>query len=677
MSLYFSFRKPCRYLAVLALMLSTPLWAAQYTASFKNTDINEFINVVGRNLGKTVIIDPGVRGKVNVRSYDELNEQQYYQFFLNVLQVHGYAVIEMDNSIIKVIKDKDAKTSATPVVDERNPGEGDEFVSRVVPVHNVSVKELAPLLRQINDNAGGGVVVPYNPSNVIMITGRAATVNRLVDIVKRVDTAGDQDVEIIDLQYASAAEIVRIVQSLNRAQGNKGGADFLEPKVVADERTNSVIITGDPRARARVVKLVQRLDAELQTSGNTKVFYLKYAKAADLVKVLKGVSESIAAEENGVSNKKSSSKRRDISIDAHEENNALVITAQPDMMQSLETVIRQLDIRRAQVHIEAIIVEMAEGDDANLGIQYFHEDAGALQWTNGGVGVAGIWAGMQELNKEGTTRFYDEDGNITREVENEVDYDSVANLLGGINGMLLGVVKQDWAAVIQAIQSDSNSNVLSTPSITTLDNQEAFFVVGTEVPILTGSTSSSNNTNPFQTVERQEVGVKLKVTPQINEGNAVRLTLEQEVSSVGGTTAIDITINKRELKTTVMVEDGNTIVLGGLIDEDTQESVSKVPLLGDIPLLGKLFTSTSSKVSKRNLMVFIRPTIVRDDAVMTEVSHRKYNFIRAKQLKARDDEVPLTNSRSPLLPKWDNPLTLPPSFEEHLQQLEKADAERD
>ena len=676
MSLKFSFRKSLSCLTLLALSMSGPLAAAQYTASFKNTEIGEFINIVGRNLGKTVIIDPGVRGKVNVRSYDELNEQQYYQFFLNVLQVHGYAVIEMENGIIKVIKDKDAKTSATPVVDGSNPGTGDAFVSRVVPVHNVSVKELAPLLRQINDNAGGGVVVPYDPSNVIMITGRAATVNRLVDIVRRVDTAGDQDVEIIDLQYASAAEIVRIVQSLNRAKGGSKGAGFLEPKVVADERTNSVIVTGDPRARARIAKLVSRLDAELETSGNTKVFYLKYAKAADLVKVLQGVSESIAAEEAG-GKKSSSSKRRDISIDAHEENNALVITAQPDMMQSLETVIRQLDIRRAQVHIEAIIVEMAEGDGANLGIQYFHEDAGALQWNNTGLGVAGVWAGMQELNKDGEQVFYDDDGNVSRIVENEVDYDSVANVLGSINGMLLGVVKEDWAAVIQAIQNDSNSNVLSTPSITTLDNQEAFFVVGTEVPILTGSTSSSNNTNPFQTVERQEVGVKLKVTPQINEGNAVRLTLEQEVSSVGGTTAIDITINKRELKTTVMVEDGNTIVLGGLIDEDTQESESKVPLLGDIPLLGKLFTSTSTSVSKRNLMVFIRPTIVRDDATMNAVSHRKYNFMRAKQLKQREDKVPLSKHRSPLLPKWDDPMTLPPSFEAHLEQLEAQDAERD
>ncbi|MCM2680894.1 type II secretion system secretin GspD [Echinimonas agarilytica] len=647
-------------------------FAAEYTASFKGTDINEFINIVGKNLNKTVIIDPAVRGKVNVRSYDLLSEDQYYQFFLNVLEVYGFAAVEMNNNVLKIVKDKDAKFAPNPVIGKDGFAQGDEFITRVVPVHNVSVRELAPLLRQLNDNAGGGNVVHYDPSNVLMITGRAAVVNRLVDIVDRVDQAGDQHVDIVDLEYASAAEMVRIVESLNRSGGKQNSADFLVPKLVADERTNSVIVSGEEKARVRIVNLIKRLDKELATSGNTRVFYLKYANAEDLVGVLQGVSESIASEEQGGS-AKNTRKQKEINIESHADSNALVITAEPSMMQSLEAVIRQLDIRRAQVHIEAIIVEIMEGDGASLGIQYFSEDAGVMQWTDGTqVPVAGLWAGKKEAEDQPANNTCSSEGCTDNDVT-PGDYTLLAGLLGQVNGMMLGVIKDDWAAVIQAVKSSTNSNILSTPSVTTLDNQEAFFIAGQDVPILTGATSSSSNDNPFQTIERQEVGVKLKVTPQINEGDAVQLIIEQEVSSVSGTTAVDITINKRELKTTVMADNGATVVLGGLIDEDAQESISKVPLLGDIPILGELFTSTSTSKRKRNLLVFIRPTIVRDAATMSSVSHRKYNYMRAQQLSTGENELPIINKEIPVLPSWED---LKESkyleSEEQLKALEKA-----
>jgi len=669
------------YLGALGLVLtlmSSPLSSEEYAASFKNTDINEFIQVVGRNLEKTIIIDPNVRGKIDVRSYDVMNEEQYYQFFLNVLEVYGFAIVEMESGVLKVIRDKDAKTSSLPVLDRDTRGSGDTMVTRVVPVENVSVRELAPLLRQLNDQSGGGMVVSYDPSNVIMMTGRSETVQRLVEIIERVDQAGDQDVDMVSLEYASASEIVRIAQSLYE-KNNEGVPALLIPKIVADDRSNSVIVSGEPRARSRVVKLIKQLDQDLKTEGNTRVFYLKYAKAPEVVEVLKDVSRSIQAEVEQQSSTGNNNQRRrtggdeTVSISPHEPTNSVVITAQKDMLASLEKVIRDLDIRRAQVQVEAIIVEIMEGDNVDFGVQWISEDGGMVQYNNGNqVPIGSLAAGAyQAREREGATTVV-ETGNETRTQTNPDepgDVSLLANLLGSVNGMMFGTIKNDWAAVVQAVTQDTRSNILATPSIVTVDNEEASFLVGQEVPTISGSTTGDNNDNPFQTVNRTEIGIKLKVTPQINEGDAVQMTIEQEVSSLSGATAVDVIINKRELKTTVMADDGETIVLGGLIDEDVQESVSKVPLLGDIPILGKLFSSTSTSKQKRNLMVFIRPTIVRDGNRMRELSSAKYNYMRALQLNERSRGISLMPSEeSPLLNDWDSELTLPPGFDEYLKK---------
>lgn len=668
-------------------LMSSPLSSEEYAASFKNTDINEFIQVVGRNLGKTIIIDPNVRGKIDVRSYDVMNEEQYYQFFLNVLEVYGFAVVEMESGVLKVIRDKDAKTSSLPVLDRDTRGSGDTMVTRVVPVENVSVRELAPLLRQLNDQSGGGMVVSYDPSNVIMMTGRSETVQRLVEIIERVDQAGDQDVDMISLEYASASEIVRIAQSLYE-KNNEGVPALLIPKIVADERSNSVIVSGEPRARARVVKLIKQLDQDLKTEGNTRVFYLKYAKAPEVVEVLKDVSRSIQAEVEQQSSTGNNNQRRrtggdeTVSISPHEPTNSVVITAQKDMLASLEKVIRDLDIRRAQVQVEAIIVEIMEGDNVNFGVQWISEDGGMVQFNDGNqVPIGGLAAGAyQARDREGSTVYRDDGTLLTENPDEPGDISLLAELLGSVNGMMFGTIKNDWAAVVQAVTQDTRSNILATPSIVTVDNEEASFLVGQEVPTISGSTTGDNNDNPFQTVNRTEIGIKLKVTPQINEGDAVQMTIEQEVSSLSGATAVDVIINKRELKTTVMADDGETIVLGGLIDEDVQESVSKVPILGDIPILGKLFSSTSTSKQKRNLMVFIRPTIVRDGNRMRELSSAKYNYMRALQLNERSRGISLMPSEeSPLLNDWDSELTLPPGFDEYLkkQGSEKNDENRD
>jgi general secretion pathway protein D len=662
------------------VMMNTVLFsaytsAAKYSPNFKDTEIAEFINIVGKNLNKTMIVDPNVRGKVNLRTQDELTEQQYYQVFLNVLEVSGYAAVEMDNNVVKVIRNKDAKTSSIPVVGDENPGMGDEMVTRVVEVKNVTVRELTPLLRQLSDQAGGGNVVDYSPANVIMLTGTAAVVNRLVNIIERVDKAGDQDVQIIKLQYASAAEMVRIIEAMNKStQGKSGTSTFLIPKIVADERTNSVIVSGESQARARVAKLISRLDSELETNGNTRVYYLKYSKAEDLVKVLEGVSKSIEAENSSSQSGKQSSKKRNVSIDAHEDTNTLVITAQQDMLRSLEDVIRKLDVRRAQVLVEAIIVEVFESDGVSLGVQWFSEEGGFTQFTNGPAPISAVAAAANAAQStagaKGST-VTSESGAVTinqDQPDTDGDYNLAAQVLGSVSGTMFGIMKGDWGAIVQAVSSDTNANILATPSITTLDNEEARFLVGQEIPILTGSSTGSNNGNPFQTVERQEVGIKLTVTPQVNEGSGVQLTIEQEVSSVSGATGVDISINKREIKTVVMADSGATVILGGLIDEDVQESVQKVPLLGDIPFIGHLFKSTKTSTRKRNLMVFIRPTIIRDGKMMNEISKDKYNYIRADEIRKQEEGLSLmSDEKMPLLPEWNDKLALPPSFDEYMK----------
>lgn len=685
-----------------ATLITTPVVMAQeeeeFSASFKNTEMNEFIQAVSRNLEKTIIIHPEVRGRINVRSYDVMNREQYYQFFLNVLEVYGYAAVESDNGELRVVRDRDAKNTALPVVDDSDT-EGAMMITRVVPVENVSVRELAPLLRQLNDQSGGGNVVSYDPSNVIMMTGRASVVNRLVSIVERIDQAGDQDVERIQLEHASAAEMVRIATSVFNPQGSSNATpELLLPRIVADERTNSVLVSGEPRVRQRVIALIEELDAELESTGNTRVFYLKYALAEDMVNVLQGMSDTMLAEEqrqnsgNGEGGQRTASRARqgdnEVSIEAHESTNAIVVTAQPEVLRSIEDVIRQLDIRRAQVLVEAIIVEVFEGDGIDFGVQWASDEFGLMQHNNGNLvplGQLGVaaQAARDEPGSE-VERVDPNTGNVvvTREPDRRGDYSLLANLLSGANGLMLGTAKDGWAAVVQAVATDTNSNILSAPSITTLDNQEANFLVGQDVPTLTGSTPGDNNENPFQTIDRTEIGIRLRVTPQINEGDSVQLKIEQEVSSLSGATSVDITINKRELSTTVLARDGETIVLGGLIDEDVQESLSKVPILGDIPVLGHLFKSTSVNTRKRNLMVFIRPTIVRDDTRMDGLSSRKYSYIRAQQLAQREKGLSLrSDERIPVLPEWDEFKTLPPGFsvplrdDEVKEQLDEQDNE--
>lgn len=600
------------------LMASSLAWSAEFSASFKGTDIQEFINTVSKNLNKTVIIDPSVSGTITVRSYDMMNEEQYYQFFLSVLDVYGFTVIPMDNNVLKIIRSKDAKSTSMPLATDEQPGIGDEVVTRVVPVSNVAARDLAPLLRQLNDNAGAGSVVHYEPSNVLLMTGRAGVIQRLMTIVERVDQTGDRNVTSIPLSYASSTEVVKMVNELNKMDEKSALPGMLTANVVADERTNSVLVRGEPNSRQRVIDMVKQLDRQQAVQGNTKVIYLKYAKAADLVEVLTGVGDSIQTDQQNAL----PALRKDISIKAHEQTNSLIVNAAPDIMRDLEQVIAQLDIRRPQVLVEAIIAEIQDGDGMNLGVQWANRNAGVTQFTNTGLPITTMVAGADQFRRDGTVST------------------AATAALGGFNGIAAGFYQGNWSMLLTALSSNSKNDILATPSIVTLDNMEATFNVGQEVPVLAGSQTTSGD-NVFQTVERKTVGIKLKVKPQINEGDSVLLEIEQEVSSVADSASssssnLGATFNTRTVNNAVLVSSGETVVVGGLLDKSTNESASKVPLLGDIPVLGYLFRSNSTETKKRNLMLFIRPSIIRDRSQYQSASASKYHSFNAEEEKQRN-----------------------------------------
>lgn len=650
-------RRPAALMLCLALVgtaLSPQVvLAEEFSANFKDTDLKTFIETSGRNLNKTIIMGADVKGKVSIRTVTPLNERQYYQLFLNVLESQGYAVVTLDNGVLKVVKSNVAKTEPLPVLGEQGDDyQGDELITRVVPVRNVSVRELAPILRQMIDNAGSGNVVNYDPSNVIMLTGRAAVVERLTEVIQRVDRAGNKSEEVIPLEHASSSEIARVLENLTKNSKDSQPAS-MKSQVVADERTNSLVISGDPAIRDKMKRLIRQLDSEMERSGNSQVFYLKYSKAEDLVEVLNQVSGSLKAAQ-GEGQAGARSRQDVVSIAASKTSNALIVTAPQDIMRSLESVITQLDVRRAQVHVEALIVEVAEGNNINFGVQWASKDAGLMQFSNGTqIPIGSLVGALSKAQPQKGSTIISENGATTINPDKEGDLSALTQLLAGYSGTAVGVVKGDWMALVQAVKADSSSNVLSTPSITTLDNQEAFFMVGQDVPVLTGSTTGSDNKNPYNTVERKKVGIMLKVTPQINEGNAVQLVIEQEVSKVEGQTNLDVVFGERKLKTTVLADDGELIVLGGLIDDQAGESVAKVPLLGDIPLLGHLFKSTANKKEKRNLMVFIRPTILRNGLAADGISQRKYNYIRAEQIYRDEQGLSLMpQTAQPILPAY-------------------------
>jgi general secretion pathway protein D len=559
------------------------------SANFQNVDIKEFINTVSKNLEKTIIVDPSVQGAVTIRSYEDMDKEQYYNFFLGVLQVYGFSALNMDDDVIKVIPERNIASAGVPLVDSGVVKAKDEVIVRIVPLYNVSGKELAPLLRQLN-NLSEGSVIHYDPSNVILMTGRAAVVNQLVSIVEKVDEQSQFEVERVQLHNASSTEVVAIASQLTGESdsGKPNNNSRINATIVSDERTNSVVISGDDHARQRMMSLLRKLDVQRITSGyngNTRVILLKYAKASELVNVLTGVSDNGTKKDDiNTPVNLETVDNKDFTIRADEQTNALIITAPKHIMDELENVIQQLDLRRPQVLVEAIIAEVSDADGLQFGLQWMNTSAGG---TNFGSTAGGSVTSVYEKGMPG--------------------------VLDGMSGLATGFYRGNWAGLMTALQSENRNNILATPSIVTLDNVEAEFTVGQEVPVLTGSQTTSGD-NVYNTVERKSVGIKLKVTPQINKGDSVRLDIAQEVSSVSeAATNSDLgpTFDTRVVRNAVLVGSGSTVVVGGLLDSTHSDVESHVPFLGKIPFIGRLFGATSKKASKRNLMLFIRPTIIR------------------------------------------------------------------
>ena len=642
-----------------AVVSTSGVVAQDYTVNLKETDIQELIKFVSEVTGTTIVVDPAVKGKVKVVSAKPVSRSELYDLFLAILEVHGYTAVR-SGGIVRVIPSKDARSAPVSVRAAGDVGNNDEYVTQVFNLENISAAKLIPVLRPLVPQQAH--MAAYAPSNAIIISDIASNINRIRAIIERMDKSAIQKTDIVKLKYAVAEDIVGMLDKLNAAEAKQSGV--LEPEVllVADARTNSVLINGDEVERSRIHKLVAYLDTPLEQSGNVKVVYLEYAQASDLSEVLTRVMQNISRLDPGDGTKGTSVKNTS-TIEADEGTNSLIITADTDEMAALEGVIQRLDIRRAQVLVEAIIVEMELIDGQDLGLQWlFANDNGSFGSNiNAGDARAGNLAAAVLPPAA-------DDGTIS-----DPDLGDLAAALASTPGFSMGwgTISRDLSmtVILNALKAQQNANILSTPSLLTLDNEEAYITVGQNVPFVTGSFTNTGSggddaTNPFQTIQRENVGITLRVTPHINEGDSVVLEIEQEVSSLSGLSVVasDLITNERKVKTKVLAADGRMVVLGGLIKEDVQDSTQKVPLLGDIPFLGRLFRSDAVKRTKTNLLIFIRPTIIRDFAQMEGATANKYRYIRDQQQMRLDKGVEfLPDEGLPLLPEW----------EEQIKQLEE------
>jgi general secretion pathway protein D len=669
-------------LAVLLLVgFCAPTMAAQtpggpanppgtHTLNLKDADIQVLIATVSEITGKNFIVGPNVAGKVTVVSARPMQADEIYDVFLSVLRVHGYAAVP-SGSMIKIVAEAMAQQDGSAALNGNGAHASDELITQIVPVKHIPAAELVQILRPLMPQ--GGQLVPHAASNSLVISDRAGNVQRLVGIIQRIDTVSDAEIEVIPLRHASAAEMARTLTQLN---DNKD-ATAEQSKVFADERTNSILLAGGKSNRLKLRALITHLDTPLESGGDTQVFYLNYANAKDLVPILQGVASTLSGEgppakpAAGAAANPATAGQGSVTIQAHEETNALVISASPAIFRSLANVIRSLDVRRAQVLIEAVIAEVSTDAASEIGVQW---QAPFKKNADGSIRDSVI-GGTNFTGTNGTGNI------ITAGGPNGLSTLGQGLNLGYINGTITlpgsNVPLLEIGALVRALKTDGRSNVLSTPSVLTLDNQEAIIKVAQEVPFITGQyTNTSTNggtnqpTNPFQTVQRKDVGLTLTVTPHINAGDSVRLDIHQEVSALIPTPAgaVDLVTSKRELQTRVLVADNALLVLGGLTSDGVADGVSKVPALGDIPLLGNLFRSRNSTRTKRDLMVFLHPKILRDAASEASVSSEKYNYIRTEQLHARDNPAAMT-------PRGDQPL-LPENHDFLAQPREPASAPR-
>ena len=624
------------------------------TLNFVDDDIRKVIVAIGQITHKNFIIDPRVQGRVTIVSSKPVDADAVYATFLSVLEVHGLAAAPA-GQVIKIVPSLEARQMPGPDYSSSTPG--DAVVTHVVQITNVSATQLVPVLRPLMSTEAQ--LAAYPQSNVLIMSDRASNVTRMLEIIARIDQATESDIEVMTLQNAPASDVVQVLTSLMQADAS--GQNGAPLKLVPDERTNSILVSGDKGQRLHVRALIAQLDMPLE-SGNTQVVYLHYAKAKDISDELKGYVTDLQKQSGGKPAPAAgggSGSNTDVSVIPDDRTNSLIITAPPKLMRAMQDVIGRIDIRRAQVLVQAIEAELTSDKSAELGVTWVADAAnsgtiGITDFSNTGAGIVGVGqaalAAQQGLSSgTGTTGFTPPQG--------------LSLGLGKISSGSFSI-----AALLRALSGDGETNILSTPSVVTLDNQEATIKVTQKVPFVTGqytgaTTGTSTNTgsaviNPFQTVDREDVGITLKITPQINEGDSVQLKIDQNVSnltatSIGGQPVTD----EREITTNVLAKTGEIVVLGGLIDHSLTESEQQVPVLGSIPLIGNLFKYRSTSNTRRNLMVFIQPSILRDSDTAQRYTNDRYNYMRDMQLKDRSPVQLLPSEQRPLLndiPKVDS-----------------------
>ena len=646
----FEFKTPVQLLTAIVLcILAVPCAHAQTTPNFRDADIRKIVEAVGEVTGKTFILDPRVTAKVTILSKTPMSPEAFYEAFLSILQVHGYIAITTGD-VVKIIPDATARQHPNPPTTDG--AAADDMVTQVIQVHNIGAAQLVPILRPLIPQYGH--LAAHPGSNMLIISDRASNVKRMINIIRRIDLSTDDDIEVVPLEHASSAEIVRVLTALTQAPRADGMP--VTTSLVADARTNSILIGGDKSGRLRLRALIAHLDTPLEDGGSTRVRYLRYADAENLATKLQTHFTQQATAGAGTTGAVSSDQ---VSVWADPQTNAIIVNAPPKMMRSLMSIVDKLDIRRAQVLVEAIIVEVLVDRVSDLGITWAVEGSG----SNTPVGITNFpAAGTNLINILGATQS---GGTV----------DPTGSIGEGISIGVGRIVDggTSFAAILSALEGDATTNIISTPTIVTLDNEEASLNVGQEVPFVTGSFTNTGTAggavNPFQTIQREQVGVKLTITPQINEGNAILLKISQEISSISETAtgAADLITNERTIDTTVIVEDGAILVLGGLIEDVLRESTQQVPILGSIPVLGALFRHRSVEKVKTNLMIFIRPTILRDGTQAAIATHAKYNYVRDVQLSGGGSNVrQMRNAARPVIP----PLA---SYEEAANAIKSAD----
>ncbi len=629
------------YAAIAGLLAGPPVYAQQgplLTPNYRDADIRMVAEQVQQVIGRTIIVDPRVRAQVTVLSNSPMSPDAFYRLFLSTLEVHGFAALDSGGAI-QIVPDANARFGA-----------GDDYVTQAIVLDNIGAAQLVPILRPLLPQSAH--LASHQPSNALIVADRPQNMRRMNELVRRLDTAGTQDVEVIALENASADEVVRMLSSLNQAAQAVGGAPPIQ--VIADTRTNSVLLSGTGASRLQMRALMAHLDTPSAEGGDTLVRYLNYADAEDLATKLQaqfgsGGSAPAAPTEGGGAAVASGP----ITIWADPGTNALVINAPERIREDMNAIINQIDIPRLQVQVDAIIVEVSEKKAAELGVT----------WLTSGSSDDG------DRTPIGFTNFQ---GGIITLANLGSDPPNTSVLAEGLT-LGIGSISDtgtSWAALLTALRGDGESNVVSTPSIVTLDNEEAEIRVGSEVPFLTGqftnTGASAGSVNPFQTISREQVGTSLKITPQINEGSGVKLDIEQETSGVAQSSgdAVDLVTNTRTIPTSVFVNDGEVLVLGGLIDDQLREGEQRVPGLGRIPGLGWLFRKRTTNREKTNLMVFIRPTILRNAEDARFQTNQKYRYIQDIQRQMAQDPVQLMrNETRPEIPPLpgEGPPEPPPS----------------